>query len=137
MSHENENSVTLSNAKPMATILQFDPPGGLDDFDSIPHQRDAWSEFLSNTFDGNIQAVADKLGQRDQSQFYNPLVTDTVEPSAQKQIQWRGFPLLIEQKHPGNKKAAFKEADKPLPNGERRLMMIVQTPVDIAAANHR
>ena len=119
MSHENENSVTLSNAKPMATILQFDPPGGLDDFDSIPHERDTWSEFLSNTFDGNIQAVADKLGQGDQSQFYNPLVTDTVEPSAQKQIQWRGFPLLIEQKHPGNKKAAFKEADKPLPNGER------------------
>jgi hypothetical protein len=103
----------------MSTIAQFDPPAGLTDFDQIPHQLAAWSEFISNSFDGNIGAVAQKLGAAGQCQFYNPQKTDTVEPSAQKEIQWRGFPLLIAQKHPGNRKAAFREADQLLPGGER------------------
>ena len=102
----------------MATIAQFDPPGGLDDFDSIPNQRLAWSEFLFNTFQDNIQGVEQSVGAG-KSQFYNPRVADTPEPNSLKKIHWRGFPLLIAEKHPGNKTAAWKEADQPLANGER------------------
>jgi hypothetical protein len=102
----------------MATIAQFDPPGGLDDFDSIPNQRLAWSEFLFNTFQDNIQGVEQSVGAA-KSQFYNPRVADTPDPNSQKKIHWRGFPLLIAEKHPGNKTAAWKEADQPLADGER------------------
>ena len=102
----------------MATIAQFDPPGGLDDFDSIPNQRLAWSEFLFNTFQDNIQGVEQSVGAG-KSQFYNPRVADTPDPNSQKKIHWRGFPLLIAEKHPGNKTAAWKEADQPLADGER------------------
>ena len=102
----------------MATIAQFDSPGGLDDFDSIPNQRLAWSEFLFNTFQDNIQGVEQSVGAG-KSQFYNPRVADTPDPNSQKKIHWRGFPLLIAEKHPGNKTAAWKEADQPLADGER------------------
>jgi hypothetical protein len=102
----------------MATISQFDPPGGLDDFDSIPKQRQAWSEFLTNTFQDNVQGVERSIGTGN-SQFYNPQLTDTSAPSAEKTIRWRGFPLLIAGKHPGNKRAAWAEAEKLLADGER------------------
>ena len=102
----------------MATIAQFDPPGGLDDFDSIPNQRLAWSEFLFNTFQNNIQGVEQSVGAG-KSQFYNPRVANTPEPNSQKKIHWRGFPLLMAAKHPGNKTAAWKEAEQPLADGER------------------
>jgi hypothetical protein len=102
----------------MATIAQFEPPGGLDDFDSIPNQRQAWSEFLSNTFQENIQNLEQPVGPG-HSQFYNPLIADTPVPSSQKKIHWRGFPLLIASKHPGNKRAAWEEAEHSLPSGER------------------
>ena len=46
----------------MATITQFDPPGGLDDFDPIPIRRQAWSGFLVNTFQANVQGVEQFVG---------------------------------------------------------------------------
>jgi hypothetical protein len=102
----------------MATIAQFDPPGGLDDFDSIPRQRQAWSEFLFNTIQGNIQDIERMVGLGN-SQFYNPQLTDTPTANVHKKIHWRGFPLLIAEKHSGNKRAAWKEAEQLLSNGER------------------
>src|ERR1700745_468027 len=95
----------------MATISQFDPPGGLDDFDSIPKQRQAWSEFLTNTFQDNVQGVERSIGTGN-SQFYNPQLTDTSAPSAEKTISWRGFPLLIAENIPGNKRAPGGGAGK-------------------------
>jgi len=100
----------------MATIPQFAPPGNLDDFDAIPHQREAWDEFLSQTFQGNVKGV-EKYTGAGKSQFYNPRVTDTTEPSAVKEIRWKGFPLLVAQRHPGNKVAAWREADQLTPPG--------------------
>jgi hypothetical protein len=67
----------------MATIPQFNPPGGLDDFDSIPHQREAWNEFLFNTFQANVHGIEQSVGSGN-SQFYNPQVNDTVSPNVQK-----------------------------------------------------
>ena len=102
----------------MAKITQFDPPAELDDFDVIPHQRGAWSEFLSKTFDDNVVGVEQYVGGG-KSQFYNPLTIDTADPNSAKKIVWRGFPLLIAAKHPGNKRAAWREADTLLAGGER------------------
>ena len=99
-------------------LQHFDPPADLHDFDSIAHQREAWSEFLSNTFDANIDAVEGKLTPG-KSQFYNPTRTQTDEPHNEAIISWIGFPALISRKHPGDKRAAWQEADTLLPNGER------------------
>jgi hypothetical protein len=99
-------------------LVRFDPPANIDDFDAILKQRDAWSEFLSNSFDEEVKGVESELGVGN-SQFYNPTKIDTTAPQSEPDITWTGFPALIKRKHPGNKRAARQEADKPLPNGER------------------
>jgi hypothetical protein len=99
-------------------LVRFDPPANIDDFDTIPKQREAWSEFLSNSFNDEIQRIELELGVG-KSQFYNPINIDTTDPKLEPAITWTGFPALIKRKHPGNKRAAREEADKPLPNGER------------------
>jgi hypothetical protein len=99
-------------------LVRFDPPANIDDFDTIPKQRDAWNEFLSNSFDAEVQGVESEIGAG-KSQFYNPTKLDTTDPKSEKDITWTGFPALIKRKHPGNKRAARQEADTPLPNGER------------------
>ncbi|MBW4609008.1 MAG: hypothetical protein KME22_17820 [Hassallia sp. WJT32-NPBG1] len=99
-------------------LRQFDPPANIDDFDSIPNQREAWNEFISNTFDENIKGVMSAV-EPGKSQFYNPTQIETTEPNTEADITWIGFPALISRKHPGNDRAAWQEADKLLPNGER------------------
>lgn len=99
-------------------IVRFDPPANINDFDTIPKQREAWSEFISTSFDLEIQGVEADLGVG-KSQFYNPIDIDTTAPKIEPAITWTGFPALIKRKHPGNERAAWKEADKPLSNGER------------------
>lgn len=66
-------------------LTRFDPPDSIDDFDSIPKQRDAWSEFLSVTLDREIQAVEADLGVG-KSQFYNPIKIDTTDPKIEPPI---------------------------------------------------
>lgn len=99
-------------------LARFDPPANIDDFNTIPKQRDAWSEFLSNSFDAEVRQVESEIGTG-KSQFYNPTKIDTTDPKSEKDIVWIGFPALIKRKHPGNKRAARQEADTPLLNGER------------------
>jgi hypothetical protein len=99
-------------------LVHFDPPANIDDFNTIPKQRDAWSEFLSISFDEEIKGIESELGIG-KSQFYNPTKIDTTDPKSEKDITWTGFPALIKRKHPGNKRAARQEADTPLTNGER------------------
>jgi hypothetical protein len=100
-------------------LPQFDPPGNIDgDFDSISHQKEAWNEFISSTFDDEIQRLESILGQG-KNQFYNPTKTETTEPIAEQLITWVGFPKLIKDKHPGNDRAAWEEADQLLLGGER------------------
>jgi hypothetical protein len=99
-------------------LIHFDPPANIDDFNTIPKQRDAWNEFLSTSFDEEIKGIESELGVGN-SQFYNPTKIDTTDPKLEPAITWTGFPALIKRKHPGNKRAARQEADKPLPNGER------------------
>jgi hypothetical protein len=99
-------------------FLRFDPPANIDDFDSIPKQKNAWSEFLSASFDQEIKNIEADLGIG-KSQFYNPINIDTTDPKLDPEITWTGFPALIKRKHPGNERAAWQEADRPLSNGER------------------
>lgn len=99
-------------------LERFDPPANIDDFDSIPKQLEAWSEFITNTFDDNIQFI-ESVVNTGKSQFYNPTQTETTEPFAQAEISWVGFPKLISRKHPGDDRAAWEEADTLLPGGER------------------
>ena len=100
----------------MTKISDFDPPASLTDFD--PTHRAAWSEFIGATLDDNIKLVESAVGHGN-SPFYDQTKTDTDPPVASDVIRWKGFPLLIAAKHPGDKPAAWKEADKPLPDGER------------------
>jgi hypothetical protein len=113
----------------MPLLASFDPPALLTDFDSVPHQRDAWSAFVSETFDQAVARVESEVGAG-RSPYYNPTKVDTDAGFISNTIRWKGFPLVIKSKHPGNPKArgwravpvlstAFKEADTLLAGGER------------------
>lgn len=91
-------------------LANFDPPANIKDFDSIPNQRQAWSDTLSFMFTRETKGV-EQLTGAGHSQFYNPHITDTPSPSSTKAISWIGFPQLITNAHPGNHQAALKEAD--------------------------
>ena len=95
----------------MPTIPHFDPPANLTDFDTITDQRAAWDEFIGLSFQANIEDVQAEIGAG-KSQFYNPKVTSTDPPVATDVIRWKGFPLVLAAKHPGNEKAALAEADQ-------------------------
>jgi hypothetical protein len=92
-------------------LAKFDPPANINDFDSIPNQRQAWSDVLSFWFTNEMQGVEDLIGVGN-SQFYNPHVTDTADPSSTAVISWIGFPQIIAKRHPGNHQAALQEAEQ-------------------------
>lgn len=85
------------------SLSQFSPPAHLDDFDSISHQRDAWSEMISASFDGSITCIeipstCGRVGHgvgKGNSQFYNPTKTDVVDPVVTVDIMWLGFPRTL------------------------------------------
>lgn len=95
----------------MPTIAQFDPPGGLSDFDDIPDQRAAWDEFIALSFQRNIEDVDAEVGTG-KCQYYNAKVTSTDPPVATDVIRWKGFPLVIAAQFPGNKTAAWTAAEQ-------------------------
>ena len=91
-------------------LTNFDPPANIHDFDSIPNQRQAWSDTLSFWFTRERKGVEQLVGDG-HSQFYNPHLLDTPAPSSTKPISWIGFPQLISNRHSGNHQAALQEAD--------------------------
>lgn len=102
----------------MPTIPKFQPPALLDDFENDPNLIAGWDQFIEQTFNENIADVESEVGNGN-SPFYNPKLISTDNPVATDVIRWKGFPLLIAAKHPGNRRAAWQEADQLLPNGER------------------
>jgi hypothetical protein len=100
----------------MATIPRFDAPGGLTDFGEAGLA--AWDERMNQAFESNVRGVRAETGAA--SQFYNPRVTSTDPPVATRVIRWKGFPLVIQSRHPGDTRAAWEEADKPAADGSRR-----------------
>lgn len=99
-------------------LPSFDPPGGLTDFTGIPHQLEAWSDFVGEVFDDAVARVEADVGAGN-SPYYNPTSTSTDDPFVPKTIRWKAFPLVIKSRHPGNVRAAWKEADALLPGGQR------------------
>jgi hypothetical protein len=99
-------------------LPQFNSPANINDFDSIPNQKAGWNEFISASFDEEIQSIEAVIGQG-QSQFYNPTRIETTEPIAEQPITWVGFPKLIKERHPGNDRAAWAEAEQLLAGGVR------------------
>ena len=53
-------------------IASFSPPANIDDFNAIPKQRDAWSEFLNFRFDLEVARMAAEFPAGTTPQFYNP-----------------------------------------------------------------
>lgn len=92
-------------------ITRFAPPANLDDFSSIAKQGDAWSEAVSFWFDRATKSTERQVGVGN-SQFYNPMKIDTDDPNQKDVITWIGFPKVLQRKHPGDKPAAWKEAEK-------------------------
>jgi len=83
-------------------ITAFDPPAGIDDFDSIKDQRALWSEFISFHFDMNQKTVKDELTKNGapsgvEPQFYNPIATAAKkEPDeTTADVPWIGFPKVL------------------------------------------
>jgi hypothetical protein len=102
----------------MPVIPVFQPPALLDDFANDPNLLVGWDQFIDQTFNENIADVESEVGNGN-SPFYNPKTTSTDNPIATDVIRWKGFPLLIVAKHPGNRRVAWQEADQVLSNGER------------------
>src|SRR5205823_4468335 len=92
----------------MALIPQFDPPANIDDFQTAD-QRKRWSQRVDRFFNDGVQSVLGLVAPGESSQFYNPRVTDTSDPHAERVIDWVGFPKLVELRHPGNFLAACQE----------------------------
>jgi hypothetical protein len=80
----------------MALLARFDPPAFLADYDGIPGQREAWSEFISRAFDVSIKSEASNVRQPSGTpgvvQFYNPAAYDPGGPVIEQAIVWNAFP---------------------------------------------
>src|SRR5262249_49130962 len=71
------------------------PPGFLEDFTAA--QRQAWSQFISDSLDDAIRGFPDQFefdGPR--AQFYHPLKTDTADDKQELDITWSGFPKQVQ-----------------------------------------
>ena len=87
----------------MALLQGFDPPAFMNDFDSMPGMRQAWSDFVSAAFDASIQseqtAVTTGGGKASGTiQFFNPTKFDPGGPLVEQAITWNAFPkeLLVQ-----------------------------------------
>jgi hypothetical protein len=90
-------------------ISRFDPPGNVQDF-TTEKLRNAWSEVIEGFIDESIAAVEqDHPGVA--CQFYNPRTTDTDAPSAEKVIEWPGFPKLVQDRFPDDRRKAWQTAE--------------------------
>src|SRR3569623_1047365 len=99
----------------MATIPQFNPHANVNDFTSESQKR-GLSDRIAGFVDRSIESTRPLLARGEPSQFYNPMVTDTSAPHAERVIDWIGFPKLVEQNHPGDFLAACSEAEGPANN---------------------
>jgi hypothetical protein len=91
----------------MPLLQRFDPPANINDFND-PALRQAWSNEIAGFFDSIIDVLDGVVAS---PQFYNPTRTETTAPFIPKLIDWDGFPKLVKSRHPGNQRAAWKEAE--------------------------
>ncbi|MEB9895686.1 hypothetical protein P4K96_19635 [Bacillus cereus] len=101
-------------------LSKFDPPGNLDDYDEIPNQREAWSEFIYAVFDSAIQDNERLLGPG-KSQFYHPMRTDTPDEAKDASIAWPGFPQRLSENPNLTWRQAMENADQRPAIGQPRI----------------
>jgi hypothetical protein len=89
-------------------LPRFDPPANIGDFTTAA-QRNNWSKLISGFFMADIEEVESYPGVT--SQFYDPTKTDTDAVNKEALISWPGFPRLVLTAHPGNKPAAWSQAE--------------------------
>lgn len=89
-------------------LPRFDPPANLGDF-VTQVQRDGWNQRISRYFTEDIAAVNQYPGVA--CQFYDPTQTGTDADFGEALISWPGFPRLVLSAHPGNRPAAWAQAE--------------------------
>lgn len=95
----------------MPLLPRFDAPGNATDFAGDANLIKGWSDKMSGFFDQAVVRVK-KILKTNPSQFYNPLTTSTDAPSAERIIDWPGFPRALLLKHGADRRKAFVEAEE-------------------------
>jgi hypothetical protein len=90
-------------------ITRFDPPANVQDL-KTDQQRQGWSDLIERYFDESIAAVENAFPGVT-CQFYNPRTTDTDSPSAEKLIEWPGFPKILQDRFPDDRRRAWETAE--------------------------
>jgi hypothetical protein len=115
----------------MAATPVFTPPGGLEDFDSIPGQLQQWSDAVSGWLSDNIELARQRQyphqlqpshPEPSSSQpsseaapfpFYNQASTTPPTPFIDQPIVWNGFPSTLRNRWP--RPIALDAADQLFP----------------------
>ncbi|MBW0931382.1 hypothetical protein [Priestia megaterium] len=82
------------------------PPAGIDDFDQIPNQREAWHDAITYVFEETIRELEGRVGEG-KSQYKHPL--DAPSTGTKQLIPWKGFPKSLDILGPVK---SFEEAEK-------------------------
>src|SRR5436190_13087368 len=79
---------------------RFGPPGGVSDFDGIPHQLEAWDVAMASYFVHGVKRTEALVG-RGHSQFFDPTRRPVTGGLTEQTITWNGFPkVLAEEDNP-------------------------------------
>lgn len=74
-------------------LAEFDPPGGLNDFDAVGRQQ--WSQWLSETVDQAIAGREDHTNDSPRPQFYNLTKVETASDAQTRDVSWTAFPRRV------------------------------------------
>ncbi|MBU5351953.1 hypothetical protein KQI74_06665 [Paenibacillus barcinonensis] len=101
-------------------LTSFDPPGNLDDYNTILNQLEAWSEYINEVFTSAVRENEGVLSQG-KSQFYNPLGPSMFDASEDATIAWPAFPKILSEDSMLTWRQAMATADKRPAPGESRI----------------
>ena len=98
----------------MGLLQAYDPPARMSDFDAIPGQREAWHQFVLESFNSNIEIVRSSLRQiadgSVQPQFYSECLYDPGGPLIEQAVVWNAFPKELLRRY--GRDRALVEADQ-------------------------
>jgi hypothetical protein len=98
------------------TVMAYDPPGFMTDFERIPGQRAQWSRAVSGWFDECI-AIEQATLQGQPCQYYNQLTTAADGPVLEQQIVWNALSGTLRNRW--GRAQALKLADHLVPLTQR------------------
>jgi hypothetical protein len=98
------------------SIVAYDPPGFMTDFDRIPGQRAQWSRAVSGWFDECIASELAEL-QGQPCQYYNQLETPTNGTPVEQAIVWNALSGTLRNRY--GRAQALRLADHLVPLTQR------------------